>query len=323
MMKGEFSMSEDLFRKKINKELLHLYDASTGFNLEDLDAFRVAAHAAEYANIKEDSEVKSYDRFIQGPADNPELKVRIYEPINRTDEALPVVLFFHGGGFVFGTHIRQNDMCNRYCKNVNCVVMSVEYRLAPEFKAPKPVEDCYAALVWAAENAKELNIDPDRIALVGVSAGGTMVAATALMARDRKGPQPVVQMPLYAELDYTMSTATAQGITNKKVWSYPYSIISWEHYLEKGKEVDYYTSPSLAEDLSGLPPLFSYIGGVDPFLDENLAYWERLMHAGGIDVEFHVYPGCFHAFETSAPDSTYGKQAYEATYAALRKAFDK
>ncbi len=145
-------------------------------------------------------------------------------------------------------------------------------------------------------------------------------AALALMTRDRKGPQPVLQMPLYAELDYRMDTPSAKEITDWRVWSTLYSEISWKTYLDPEKPVDYYASPSLCEDVSGVAPVFSYVGTMDPLRDENVAYWSKLM-AAGIPVEAHIYCGAFHTFEVAVPDASVSQSAYEAGYSALRKAF--
>lgn len=313
-------MDDTIMRERLDPELRGAFDLSPGFDLEHLDTFVAAANKAELAALKDDPEVVVYDTIIPGPEDNPELKIRVYKPAGRTEEVLPCGMFFHGGGFLFGSVYRQNDLCNRYSKNAGCAIVSVEYRLAPQHKGPAPVEDAYAALLWIDAHAEELKIDRNKIALIGISAGANIAAALALMTRDRKGPQPIIQMPLYAELDYRMETASAKEITSRKIWSYPYSQISWDAYLDKGKPVDYYTSPSLAEDLTGLPPLFSYVGTLDPFRDENIEYWNRLMKAG-IPVEAHVYPGGFHSFEVSVPNAEVSKAAYEATYAALRRAF--
>lgn len=205
-------------------------------------------------------------------------------------------------------------------KQVGCVVISVEYRLAPQWKMPAPLQDCYAALIWAYENHAELGIDPDRLAVSGLSAGGGLAAGVALMARDLKGPALCLQMPLYAELDYRLDSPSSQEITDPKVWCRDYCEKSWAKVLSPGHMPTAYESPALAKDLTGLPPLFSYIGQLDPGRDENIRYWSRMMGAG-VDVEYHVFPGCYHCFELSVPDAEPSKVAYEMMYAALRRAF--
>ncbi len=318
--KEAFALDEKIMRSLIDKELLANYDASQGFDLDHLDSFKPACYEQEKKNLKDDPEVNVYEKMIPGPEGAPDIKLRIYEPADRGKELLPCGMFFHGGGFVFGSVLRQNDMCLRFVKNVGMMVVSVEYRLAPEYKAPSPIEDAYAALLWLDKNGADIGADPSRIAITGLSAGGGIVAALALMTRDRKGPKPVLQIPMYAMLDYKADTYSQKAVTSRKVWCYDYSKIGWGAYLDKDKEVDCYASPALAEDLSGLPPVFSFIGTVDPLFDENVEYWTRLMRAG-VPVEYHIFPGCYHSFEIAVPDSHYAKMAYELMYSALRRAF--
>ncbi len=205
------------YREQLDPELLAAFDASPGFDLSDLDKFYKTACAAELIVLKDDPEVTVYDTVIPGPEDNPELKIRVYKPAGKEKEILPAVMWLHGGGFIFGSVYRQNDFCNRYAKNVGCAVIAVEYRIAPMHKAPAPVEDAYAALVYMDSHAAELGIDPRRIAIMGISAGGGICAALALMTRDRKGPQPVLQMPKYAELDHRLKTPSAKGIVDPHI----------------------------------------------------------------------------------------------------------
>ena len=313
-------MDENIMRSWIDPELLENYERSVGFDLEHLDTFVPACTEMERQNVKDDPEVHVYEMMIPGPEGAPDVKIRIYEPADRGEELLPVGMFFHGGGFLFGSVLRQNDMCLRFVKNVGMMVVSVEYRLAPEYKGPAPIEDAYAALVWLDKNGKSIGADPSRIAITGLSAGGCVTAALALMTRDRKGPMPVLQIPMYAMLDHKADTYSQKLITSRKVWCYDYSKIAWEHYIDKTKEINEYIAPMLAKDLSGLPPVFSFIGTVDPLLDENIEYWTRLIRAG-VPVEYHIFPGCYHSFEIAVPDSRYGKMAYELMYSALRKAF--
>lgn len=313
-------MDEKIMRSLIDKELLANYDASPGFDLEHLEAFKKSSYEMEKQNVKDDAAVHVYEKMIDGPEGAPPVKLRIYEPADRGEGLLPCAMFFHGGGFLFGSVLRQNDMCLRFVKNVGIVVVSVEYRLSPEYKAPAPIEDAYAALVWLDKNGASIGVDSSKIAITGLSAGGGITAALALMTRDRKGPKPVLQIPMYAMLDYRADTYSQKAVTSRKVWCYDYSKIGWREYLEEGREVTCYDSPILAEDLSGLPPVFSFIGTVDPLLDENVEYWNRLIRAG-VPVEYHIFPGCYHSFEIAVPESHYAKMAYGLMYSALKRAF--
>ena len=308
------------FRDRIHPQLRAWYDASPGFDFDNLEEFVPKCNAAELANLKEDPQVSVRDQMIPGPDGAPDVKIRIYEPKDRGDELLPCLFFYHGGGFLFGTVYRQETLCQRYVKNVGCVVVSVENRLAPQWKPPAPLLDCYAALTWVYDQGAAIGVDNTRLAVSGLSAGGNLAAAICLYARDKKGPNICLQMPLYGELDYTLDSLSAHEITDPKVWCRYNCEKSWEHFLPAGVMPNEYASPALAKDLTGLPPLFSYIGQLDPGRNENIAYWNRLMDAG-VEVEYHVFPGCYHCFELGVPDADYSKQAYELMFAALRKAF--
>ena len=308
------------FRDRIHPQLRAWYDASPGFDFDNLEEFVPKCNAAELANLKEDPQVSVRDQMIPGPDGAPDVKIRIYEPKDRGDELLPCLFFYHGGGFLFGTVYRQETLCQRYVKNVGCMVVSVEYRLAPQWKAPAPLLDCYAALTWVYDQGAAIGVDNTRLAVSGLSAGGNLAADICLYARDKKGPNICLQMPLYGELDYTLDSLSAHEITDPKVWCRYNCKKSWEHFLPAGVMPNEYASPALAKDLTGLPPLFSYIGQLDPGRNENIAYWNRLMDAG-VEVEYHVFPGCYHCFELGVPDADYSKQAYELMFAALRKAF--
>ena len=313
-------MDEQTYRSKIDPDFVQAYDESVGFDLRDLRQNYLNLLKADIANLKEDPAVDTYETFIEGPADHPQLKVRVYRPAGHSDDILPVALWFHGGGYVLGSVYNHNDFCLRYCKGVGCCIISVDYRLAMDAKEPAAVEDAYAALCYVHSHPNQFGIDPNRIAAFGLSAGGGITAALALMTRDRKGPELVLQMPLYAMLDHRMNTVSAKEVTDHHVWSTPYSEIGYGAYLDPEKEVSYYASPMLCENFEGVAPLFSYIGTLDPFRDENMAYWSKLMQAG-IPVEAHVYPNVYHCFEVKAPDQPLAQTAYRAGFNAMKKAF--
>lgn len=307
-------------RDRIHPQLLAWYDASPGFDFDHLEEFVPKCNAAELAALKADPAVSAWDQTIPGPEGAPEVKLRFYAPNPRPAEDLPCLFFYHGGGFLFGTVYRQENLCQRIVKNVGCLVVSVEYRLAPQWKMPAPLEDCYAALTWVYDHAAELGVDRNRLAVSGLSAGGGLAASMALLTRDRKGPALCLQMPLYAELDCRLDTPSAQEITDQKVWCLDNCQKSWDKVLSPGILPNQYEVPALAKDLMGLPPLFSYVGQLDPGRDENITYWTRLMQAG-VEVEYHVFPGCYHCFELGTPAAEPSQLAYQLIYRALRRAF--
>lgn len=233
------------------------------------------------------------DRVVPGPPDAPQLAVRVYSPV-RVAETRPGVLYIHGGGFCLGSVEFEHQGALLTAHATDAVVVSVEYRLAPEHPFPAAVEDCYAALVWLASEAPALGVDPDRIALMGQSAGGGLAAGLALMARDRGGPKACYQVLGMPELDHRLETPSMRAFLDTPLWNRPNAIMSWRCYLGNGPgEVSPYASPSIAADLGGLPPAYVSTMEFDPLRDEGIEYALRLLQAG-VPVELHQYPGTFH-----------------------------
>jgi acetyl esterase/lipase len=257
------------------------------------------------------------DRTVPGPAGAPDISVRVYRPADASG-TLPGVYYIHGGGMIFGSVETENAEAEQVCEEVGAVVVSVEYRLAPEHPHPAQSEDCYAGLVWMARNAAELGFDPGRLAVYGGSAGGGLVIAAALLARDRGFPAIRFQMPIYPMIDDTNETRSSHEITDVGVWDRPANIEAWQWYLGGGKP-DRYAAPARAEDLSGLPPAFIDVGTVDMFRDEDITFAMRLMQAG-VPTELHVNPGAYHASEVLAPQAELSARIWERRFAALRRA---
>lgn len=262
------------------------------------------------------------DRHIPGPPNAPEVFVRIYAPQARK-ETLPGVMWIHGGGFIMGHPVMDDGLCQRFVEHVGCVVVSVDWRLAPENPFPAGVEDCYAALQWMVISASELGIDPERLGIAGASAGGGVTAALALLARDRSGPKLAFQMPLYGCLDDRHITPSSHAITDSRVWNRDTSLKAWKLYLagERFNEVSPYAAPTRAKDLSGLPPAYMCVGEEDLLRDENIEYATRLMQAG-VRTELHIYPGAFHAFELIAPTAAISQRAASEYLDALKRALN-
>lgn len=237
--------------------------------------------------------VRFDDRTIPGPADAPELAVRVYTPVGRED-ARPAVLYLHGGGFCLGSVEFEHAGALAVADRAGALVVSVEYRLAPEHPFPAGIEDCYAALCWLASEASSLGVDPERIAVMGQSAGGGLSAGLALMARDRGGPALCFQVLGIPELDHRLETPSMHQFVDTPLWNRPNAIMSWRCYLgETPGEVSPYASPALARDLSGLPPAYVSTMEFDPLRDEGIEYALRLLQAG-VPVELHQFPGTFH-----------------------------
>src|SRR5699024_7568831 len=205
------------------------------------------------------------DKIIPGPKDNPSLRVRIYEPTEKKG-TLPGLLWIHGGGYVLGS-ADEDYMGQRFVLEAGCVVVSVDYRLAPEHPYPAPLEDCYAALEWFSSEAASLDVDATRIGIGGQSAGGGLTAGLALLARDRKGPEICFQMPLYPMINDYNDSPSNKEITGNLVWNYDLNEKGWDMYLN-GKagtdDVSQYAAPARATDLSNLPYTYTCIGQLDP-----------------------------------------------------------
>ncbi|NCB77356.1 MAG: alpha/beta hydrolase [Negativicutes bacterium] len=272
-----------------------------------------------------DPEVKVTEKVIPGPKGAPDMSIRIYEPKERKG-MLPGVLYFHCGGYSLGSPAHEDASCYKYVKEVNCVIVSPNYRLAPENPAPAAYEDCYQALLWVAEQANEIGIDCSRLAVTGLSCGGGLAIAVAMMARDRKGPLLTFQMPIAPTIDDRLNTKSSLEFTDPRALNYKTCRKIWDLYLGEGHEnrddISPYAAPSRATDLSGLPPCYSYVGALDPHRDETIAYINKLLQAG-VSAGFSLYPQCIHAFELENPEAEISKQAVAMAILFLKKALYK
>jgi len=240
-------------------------------------------------------DVLKEDRNVPGAAGDPEVPIRIYRPRQPSDGLRPALLEIHGGGFLFGDIEMMDPWCQQVSAEVDAVVVSVGYRLAPEHPFPAGLEDCYAALCWLSSHAEDLGVDAARIAVGGQSAGGGLAAATALLARDRSGPSICFQLLEIPELDDRLDTPSMKAFDDTPLWNRPNAVWSWRHYLgpDASGEVSPYAAPARASDLSGLPPAYVSTMEFDPLRDEGLIYGMRLLQSG-VSVELHSYAGTFH-----------------------------
>jgi acetyl esterase/lipase len=290
-----------------------------GFNtIPDIAARRAAVTQLMSAiKVPPNPNVASEDRTVPGPAGAPDIKVRIYRPTQATG-TLPGIYMIHGGGMILGDIEGEERAASTICERVGAVVVSVEYRLAPEHPHPAQSEDCYAAFVWMAANTAELGFDPDRLAVYGASAGGGLTIAVALLSRDRGGPPIRFMMPIYPMIDDRNETPSCHEITDIGIWDRAGNIEAWQWYLGDGKP-DQYAAPARAEDLAGLPPAYIDVGTMDLFRDEDITFAMRLM-AAGVPTELHVSPGAYHGSEGFAPDAPLSQRIWAGRIDALRRA---
>lgn len=267
------------------------------------------------------AEVGCVERDLPGPDGAPAVRVLMYTPPTAAQPA-PAVLHIHGGGYVMGRP-EMNDARNRLlARDVGCIVMSVDYRLAPETPFPGGVEDCYAALVWLHRHAGDVGVDPRRIAISGESAGGGLAAALALLARDR-GEVPVCFQQLIFPMldDRTGTMGAAHPYAGEFLWTAASNRYGWESLLNAapgGDSVSPYAAAARAPDLAGLAPAFIAVGALDLFVEEDIDYARRLIRAG-VPTELHVYPGAIHGY-LLAPQARITQQADQDAAAAMRRA---
>jgi len=286
-----------------------------GINLNDIPAARQLMEnltTAMTAQIPEILGVVTSDHFVPGSDDAPDVMVRIYQPEKR-DDKLPALLWIHGGGYVLG-NVKQDDLSAKVrALSLNCVVASVEYRLAPEHPFPAPLDDCYAALKWLASSVDQFGINPDRIAIGGASAGGGLAAGLGLLARDRKEVEICYQLLIYPMINDANVEQIGQGVPDTPAWSRANNLIGWRSYLqqEPGSDgISEYAAAIRADDLSGLPPTYIGVGTPDLFCPDNIAYAQRLIEAG-VQTELHVYADGFHGFDMFVPESATSKRFTE------------
>ncbi|MCF8471336.1 MAG: alpha/beta hydrolase [Sphingomonadaceae bacterium] len=281
----------------------HLVDPDLQPLLEQLPSFELNVESLAQVRsiswrVSDQLPVTAVEKIIEGP-DGP-LSLLWFDPSPGVSNRA-VLLDIHGGGMVFGSAHDMQETPSLLAHQLGIPVATINYRLAPETPFPGPQEDCFAALQWLSENAKQLGIDPQRIGVTGQSAGGGLAAAVAQMARDRGGPAIRCQILVYPMLDHRSGSEAdiwKNRHTGEFVWSRDSNQFGWEALRGDYEPTDArkgWFSPSLAEDLSGLPPAWIGVGTLDLFFDENLDYARRLTDAG-VPVELHAYSGAFHGF---------------------------
>ncbi|MEU4035325.1 alpha/beta hydrolase [Streptomyces collinus] len=262
------------------------------------------------------------DRRVPGPRGAPDISLLICRPVDADPAVpLPVIYHVHGGGMILGNNRAGVDGPLAWARELGAVVVSVEYRLAPEHPHPAPVEDAYAGLLWTAAHAGEFGGDPDRIVLAGSSAGGGLTAALALLARDRQGPPLIGQLLMCPMLDDRNETVSSHQMAGVGVWDRTANETAWTALLgdrRGGPDVSPYAAPARASDLSGLPPAFLDVGSAETFRDEVVDYASRIWQSGGV-AELHVWPGGFHGFDGFAPQASLSLAARAAQQDWLRR----
>lgn len=255
-------------------------------------------------------------RTIPGPG-GP-LAVRVFRP--EEGGALPVVVYVHGGGWVMGSLDSHDSLCRSLSSRSGCVVVSVDYRLAPEHPFPAALHDCVSAVRWVVANGGEIGADPEHLAVAGDSSGGNLAAATCLALRDDDGPPIAFQLLVYPVLAFSFDTASYRE--NSEGYYLTAASMRWfsDHYLGRPEDAtDPYAAPLMADDLTGLPPAHIVTAEFDPLRDEAEAYAARLADAG-VGVSVHRYDGMIHGFVRMSASLDQGRAAIDECASVLRQA---
>ena len=256
--------------------------------------------------------IKSYD--------GAEIEILIFDPYG-IEEPAPCLVYYHGGGFFFGGAGYHYKLAKQYALETPCKVVFVQYRLAPKNPHPTPAEDCYAALRWAFEKADKLNVDKEKIAVGGDSAGGALAAAVCQMAKDRGTDMPLLQLLIYPVTDRRMNYDSCRKFTDTPMWNAKLSVKMWQGYVQDENAPDIaYASPMEAKIFGNLPSAYVETAEFDCLHDEGIAYANALLEAG-VSVELKETRGTMHGFDIveKAPTT---RAAIKARIEFMKKIFE-
>ncbi|HCK65550.1 MAG TPA: alpha/beta hydrolase [Anaerolineae bacterium] len=260
--------------------------------------------------------------FITGKHDKQKIRLRIYKP-KSSNEAMPVLLWIHGGGYILGSPEQDDVSCIQYARELGITVVSVDYRLAPKYPFPAGLEDCYSALKWIVSHAQQLGIDDKRIAVGGGSAGAGLAASLVQYANDQNEIKIIFQLLVYPMLDDRTVLRTDIDDSNNITWNQKSNKFGWESYLGKkcgDENMPEYSVPARRKNLSGLPTTWIGVGTLDIFYDEDMAYAQRLKEAG-VECEMCVVSGAFHGFDVFDPQIPVVQEFRKSQITALKNTF--
>lgn len=268
---------------------------------------------------KNDKTIKIKHIYIQ-VFNNKKIRLDVYSP-KKVNKKLPCILWIHGGGMILGDAKYEKLRAIDYVKKLNCMVVCVNYRLAPEFPYPYGLEDCYASLEWISKNSDKLNIYKDRISVGGASAGAGLAAGLCLLNRDRKKFKIKFQLLIYPMINDKNTDYKNKFKPDAKIWNRESNYYAWKFYLKNfknEKKIPIYAAPHRAKNLTKLPPAFIGVGSKDLFFEENLKYAKKLVKSG-VKTECHIYANGYHGFDSSAPNAEISKRFKKDMFAVLKK----
>lgn len=305
---------------KIHPDLQQIAQKASRITFSRLTVWFVNLMMSLIPVLKTPGDIIIENVFIRSQSSQAEIRLRIYEP-KSTSAPTPVLIWFHGGGYVIGNPEMDDSKCTQYVRELGITVVSVHYRLAPKYPFPAALEDGYVALTWVVSHAQQLGVDAQHIAVGGASAGGGLAAALAQLAYDRQEIQPVLQLLAYPMLDdRTILRPDIDDSHNVTVTKADIQF-GWESYLGRECGADHvpaYSVPARHTDLSGLPPAWIGVGELDVFCNEAVAYAERLVEAG-VECDTVIVPGAFHGFDDFDQQNPLVRDFRKSQIAALRK----
>ena len=267
--------------------------------------------------------LQNEERYIDSRSGGPKIRLKIHRPLG-SNENLPVMLYMHGGGFAIGCPEQFNEVMKRFIEKRPCIIVSPDYRKSIKAPFPAGFNDCYDTLLWINENAELLGAEKGKIIVAGHSGGGGLAAAVTLKARDTKDVPIAFQMPIYPMLDDRHANESSQLIVPG--WDLKANTIGWDFYLEDLKkthqDIPLYAAPARNTDYRDFPPTISFVGGLEPFKDETIEYFDYLTQYH-VPNEFRVFDGCFHGFELLLPKTEIAQEASQFMLDSYAMYYDK
>lgn len=312
--------------KNLDRELAKIapFMAPVGFLMSRRWGLKLFHSGTQRARGKHLKGAYNEERRIPSNHGGPDIRIRIFRPA-RTDAPLPVLVYYHGGGYTVGCPEMALDTIQSFMTARPCVVVAPDYRKALTDPFPAGFNDCYDTLLWATEHAQEIGGRTDGVIIAGHSAGGGMTAAVTLKARDTGDAKIAFQMPIYPMIDDRQTSASSQ-LDKVPVWNSRTNQLGWASYLrhlhQTGQEVPVYAAPARNSDYSRFPPTITFVGDQEPFLDETVQYVNQLKEAG-IPVRFKLFQGAFHGFDQIARKTKIGKAALDFTYDSYAAYYDE